>query len=74
MITSEEKENLVGFFNACSEMIDGRFILSDTKVSNILKSVVKSELLYKLYSDCITAYTKLYKNVERMYIIILQVN
>jgi len=52
MITNEERENIVGFFNACNEMIEGRFILSDTKVSNILKSLVKSETLYKLYSDC----------------------
>ena len=56
MITSEEKENLAGFFSACNEMIEGRFILSDTKVSNILKSVVKSELLYKLYSDCMNGF------------------
>ena len=56
MITSEERENLVGFFNACNEMIEGRFILSDTKVSNILKSVVKSEILYKLYSDCMSGF------------------
>ena len=56
MITNEERENLVDFFNACNEMIDGRFILSDTKVSNILKCVVKSELLYKLYSDCMVGF------------------
>ena len=46
MITDEERENLVDFFKACNEMIEGRFILSDTKVSNILKSVVKSPVLY----------------------------
>ena len=56
MITSEEKENLVVFFDACNEMIEGRFILSDTKVSNILKSVVKSEMLYKLYSECMNGF------------------
>lgn len=56
MFTDEEKNNLVDFFNACNEMIEGRFILSDTKVSNILKSVVKSETLYKLYSDCMNGF------------------
>ena len=60
MITNEEKQNLVDFFNACDEMIEGRFILSDTKVSNILKSVVKSEILYKLYSDCMQDFRKEY--------------
>lgn len=56
MITDEEKENLVNFFSAVNEMIEGRFILSDTKVSNILKSVVKSENLYNLYSDCMNGF------------------
>lgn len=52
MITEEEKKNIVDFYKACDEMIEGRFILSDTKVSNILKAVVKSEILYDLYSVC----------------------
>lgn len=51
-ITDEEKQKIIDFYNACNDMIDGRFILSDTKVSNILKCVVKSELLYNLYSNC----------------------
>jgi hypothetical protein len=56
MLTNEERENLVDFFNACNEMIEGRFILSDTKVSNILKSVVKSPTLYDLYSECMNGF------------------
>ena len=56
MITDEERENLVDFFKACNEMIEGRFILSDTKVSNILKSVVKSPVLYDLYSECMNGF------------------
>lgn len=52
IITDEEKQRIVDFYKACNDMIDGRFILSDTKVSNILKCVVKSELLYNLYSTC----------------------
>lgn len=56
MITEEERQNLVDFFNACNEMIEGRFILSDTKVSNILKCVVKSEKLYNLYSECMQGF------------------
>lgn len=56
MISEEERLNLVDFFKCCNEMIDGRFILSDTKVSNILKSVVKSESLYNLYSECMAGF------------------
>ena len=52
----DEKQNLVAFFNGCNEMIEGRFILSDTKVANILKSVVSSEALYKLYSECMVGF------------------
>ena len=52
MITEDEKRNIVDFYKACDDMIEGRFILSDTKVSNILKAVVKSEILYDLYSSC----------------------
>lgn len=51
-ITDEEKENIIDFYRSCDEMIEGRFILSDTKVSNILKCIVKSEVLYNLYSVC----------------------
>lgn len=54
--TDEEKQKIVDFFNACNDMIEGRFILSDTKVSNILKSVVNSEVLYKLYSESMNGF------------------
>lgn len=63
MFTDEEKNNLVDFFKSCDEMIEGRFILSDTKVSNILKCVVKSELLYNLYSSCMNGF-KFAKTLE----------
>ena len=52
VITEEEKQNILEFFAACDDMIEGRFLLSDTKVSNILKCIVKSEILYNLYSKC----------------------
>lgn len=60
VITDEEKSKLIEFFEAVDEMIEGRFILSDTKVSNILKSIVKSELLYNLYSKCMNGFNFLY--------------
>lgn len=51
-ITDEERESIVDFYRSCNEMIEGRFILSDTKVANILKNIVRSETLYNLYSVC----------------------
>lgn len=56
VIIEEEKQNILDFFSACNEMIEGRFLLSDTKVSNILKCVVKSEILYNLYSKCMQGF------------------
>ena len=47
-----DEQTCNAIIQACDEMIEGRFILSDTKVSNILKAVVKSEILYDLYSVC----------------------
>ncbi len=56
VLTDEERQNILDFYNACDEMIEGRFILSDTKVANILKCVVKSETLYNLYSNCMKGF------------------
>jgi len=56
IITDEEKSKLKEFFDAVNEMIEGRFILSDTKISNILKCIVKSEMLYNLYSKCMSGF------------------
>ena len=55
-ISEDEKSNILDFFGAVDEMIGGRFILSDTKVSNILKAVVKSEILYDLYTACMDGF------------------
>ena len=52
IITEEEKLSILEFYKSCNEMIEGRFILSDTKVANILKCIVKSDTLYNLYSVC----------------------
>lgn len=52
VITDEEKQNIIDFYKSINEMIEGRFILSDTKVANILKCIVKSDTLYNLYSTC----------------------
>lgn len=45
-----EKLKLKKFFNACDEMIDGKFILSDIKISAILNSIASCELLYNLFA------------------------
>lgn len=42
------------FFDACNEMIQGRFILSDIKISKILKAIANSEVLYNLFADVLS--------------------
>lgn len=50
-ITNEEKPKIKQFFDAVNEMIDGRFILSDIKVANILKAIANSEVLYNFFAE-----------------------
>ena len=42
------------FFDACNEMIQGRFILSDIKISKILKAIANSEVLYNLFAEVLS--------------------
>ena len=51
-----ESENvkIKTFFDACNEMIQGRFILSDIKISKILKAIANSEILYNLFADVLS--------------------
>ena len=51
-----ETENIKikNFFDACNEMIQGRFILSDIKISKILKAIANSEVLYNLFAKVLT--------------------
>ena len=42
------QQQLKNFFDACNEMIDGRFILSDIKIARILKAVAESPVIYEL--------------------------
>lgn len=55
-ISEEERLSIMDFYKSCNEMIEGRFILSDTKVANILKCIVKSDILYNLYSSCMKGF------------------
>lgn len=51
-----ESENIKikNFFDACNEMIQGRFILSDIKISKILKAIANSEVLYNLFAGVLS--------------------
>ncbi len=50
--SENEKLKLKDFFSACNEMIDGRFILSDIKISKILNAIANSNVVYDLVAKC----------------------
>ena len=52
-INSEESKKIREFSNYCDEMINGKFILADIKISNILKSIAQSKELYNLMAECL---------------------
>ena len=50
----EEIENLEGvsnFINACNELVEGKFILADIKISKILKAISESTDVYNLIAE-----------------------
>lgn len=53
LIDDAEKEKIKNFFDACNEMIDDRFILSDVKIAKILKCIATSEILYNFFAKCL---------------------
>ena len=49
-IIENEKGKVLEFFYALDEMIGGKFILADIKISKILKCIADSESLYNLFA------------------------
>ena len=68
-LSTNDKEGICEFFKACNELIEGRFIISETKISNLLQAIVRSELLFKLYSSCMADF-----NFEKEYSLALATN
>ena len=48
-----ENIKLKSFIDCCNEMIAGKFIMSDIKVSKLLKSIATCEELYNLFAKCL---------------------
>lgn len=47
---SDANAKIERFINACNELISGKFILADTKISELLKSVAASKQLTELFT------------------------
>lgn len=46
------KNELFEFAKACDEFIDGKFILADVKIANILKKIADSTDIYNILAEC----------------------
>lgn len=51
MLSLEEHSKICGLLSSCNEMIDGKFILADYKIANILKNVTSSKEVYNLIAS-----------------------
>lgn len=52
-ISLEEKDKILAFAEAVDDMINGKFILADIKISKILKAIAQSKELYNLLAECL---------------------
>lgn len=62
-IANDEKNLIMNVILSCNEMIDGKFILADSKISKILKDITESKEVYNLLSECMANF-----NFEREFI------
>lgn len=51
MLSLEEHSKICGLISSCNEMIDGKFILADYKIANILKNITSSKEVYNLIAN-----------------------
>lgn len=62
-IANDEKNLIMNVILSCNELIDGKFILADSKISKILKDITESREVYNLLSECMANF-----NFEREFI------
>ncbi len=51
-IANDEKNLIMNVILSCNELIDGKFILADSKISKILQDITESKEVYNLLSEC----------------------
>lgn len=57
MLDTEEKKQIESLIRDCNEMIEGKFILADSKISNILKDITKCKFIYNIMADCMSDFS-----------------
>lgn len=51
MVSLEEYSKINNLISSCNDMIDGKFILANYKISNILKNITESKEVYNLIAN-----------------------
>lgn len=51
-LSNEELTKINAFINSCNDMINGKFILADVKITKILNMISNSDELYRYISEC----------------------
>lgn len=53
-VSNEELSKISQFIAGCNDMINGKFILADIKISKVLNMLAQSSELYNFIKDCMT--------------------
>ena len=65
-VSNEELSKIAQFVASCDDMINGKFILADVKITKVLNMIAGSEELYRYISECMVGFdfTKEYHRAE----------
>ncbi len=55
-VSNEELSKISQFISSCDDMVNGKFILADVKITKILNMIAGSEELYRYISECLVSY------------------
>lgn len=55
-VSNEELSKIAQFVASCDDMINGKFILADVKITKVLNMIAGSEELYRYISECMVGF------------------
>lgn len=55
-VSNEELSKIAQFVASCDDMINGKFILADVKITKVLNMIASSEELYRYISECMVGF------------------
>ena len=56
MVSLEEYAKVCNLISSCNDIIDGKFILADYKITSILKNIGDSKEIYNLIANCMNTF------------------